>query len=548
VLGLARRAVAALGVVALVCLASGAGGPAHGRHRAGGPPRPQPNRLTAGWVRRENAKPGSLAWEITTPQTPTGIEGYANRVSVDVGQPVTLYVSTQADSFKVQVFRMGWYQGDLARLVWTSPSVPGKVQPSCPVTRGVNMVECSWQPSTTIAMRPSWPQGDYLFKLVGSGGQESLVPLTVRDDQSRAPFAIQNSVTTWQAYNLYGGYDLYSGETPGGGGSFADRSREVSFDRPYAFSFGAGSADFLGNELPLVALAERLSLNVTYWTDIDFAEHPQLLLRHRALISLGHDEYWSDSMRLGAITGIEHGVNLAFLGANAMFRHIRLSPSPLGPDRREINYKSFSEDPISATDPAEATNDWPDPPDPRPESEIEGDMYGFCSPVTAPMVFVDASSWIMAGTGLADGSSLPGLVGSEFDRYSPQFPSPTDVQILAHSPLTCQGRPSTSDMTYYTAPSGAGVFDTGTNVWVASLGNACPASMPGCPYPATVRITENVLRGFGAGPAGRRHPSVANATAVLGPDVPTPTPPPWLGGPGGAPASGAQVPSGPSSE
>lgn len=493
-------------------------------------------------MRKENAKPGSLAWEITTPQSPSGIQGYADHVSVDTGQQVTLYVSSEAPSFVVQVFRMGWYHGDLARLVWTSPSVPGSVQATCPVTPGINMVECAWQPSITIRMKPSWPQGDYLFKLVGSGGQQSLVPLTVRDAKSHAPFVIQNSVTTWQAYNLYGGYDLYAGQTAGGGASFANRSREVSFDRPYDFSFGAGSADFLGNELPLVALAERLSLNVTYWTDLDFAERPQLLLRHRVLISLGHDEYWSDSMRLGAISGIEHGVNLMFLGANAMFRHIRLAPSPLGPDRREINYKSFSEDPISATDPAEATDDWPDPPDARPESEVEGDMYGFCSPVSDPMVIADASSWIMTGAGVNNGTSLQGLVGSEFDRYSPQFPSPTDVQILAHSPVVCQGKPSTSDMTYYTAPSGSGVFDSGTNLWVASLGNACPTTMSSCPYPATVRITENILRAFGAGPAGRLHPSVANAAAILGPDTPTPSPPPWLS-PGGttelSPTTGA---------
>ena len=37
------------------------------------------------------------------------------------------------------------------------------------------------------------------------------IPLCVRDDDSTAAFAIMHSVTTWQAYNAYGGRSLYVG-------------------------------------------------------------------------------------------------------------------------------------------------------------------------------------------------------------------------------------------------------------------------------------------------------------------------------------------------
>ena len=33
----------------------------------------------------------------------------------------------------------------------------------------------------------------------------------------------------------------------------------------------------------------------------------------------------------------------------------------------------------------------------------------------------------------------------------------TTLEVLAHSPLVCKGKASFADMTYYTAPSGAGV-------------------------------------------------------------------------------------------
>jgi hypothetical protein len=96
-----------------------------------------------------------------------------------VGQTLTLYVSTHAASFHVEAYRMGYYQGLGGRLIWRSAQIPGLVQNPCPVTAGVNMVECSWRPSLHAAITADWVQGQYLLKLVGSGGQQSFVPLTV---------------------------------------------------------------------------------------------------------------------------------------------------------------------------------------------------------------------------------------------------------------------------------------------------------------------------------------------------------------------------------
>jgi len=354
--------------------------------------------------------------------------------------------------------------------------------------------------------RLAWPPGDYLFKLVADGGQR-YVPLTVRDDASRAALVIQNDVTTWQAYNLWGGYDLYKGPE----GSAATRSRVVSYDRPYDPA-GEGAGDFLGNEYPLVRLVEALGLDVTYWTDLDLHEHPERLLAHRALVSLGHDEYWSTRMRRGAEAARDHGVNLAFLGANAVFRHIRLQPSPLGPDREEVNYKPWSarDDPAWRTDPAQVTTDWREPPLRDPESRLLGDLYE-CNPVDAAGVVVDLAAWLFAGTGVGVGTTLPGLVGPEYDRVQAGASRPAGVELLLHSPVRCRGRASFADATYYTAPSGAGVFDSGTSSWVCQLQAGCAG---GRRSPLTARIvraaTVNLLQVFASGPAGWRHPSRSN--------------------------------------
>jgi hypothetical protein len=248
---------------------------------------------------------------------------------------------------------------------------------------------------------------------------------------------------------------------------------------------------------------ERLGLDITYTTSVDMHRHPELLADHKALISLGHDEYWSKQMRDGAETARDHGVNLAFLGANAAFRQIRFEASPLGADRHEVCYKSAAEDPLARTNPSLTTVNWREPPVTRPENQLIGEQYE-CNPVSADMVVTDPTNWVFAGTGLQRGSRLPGLVGGEYDRFYPATGVPKTVEILAHSPLTCRGRPSYADMTYYTAPSGAGIFDTGTQAWTTRLD-------PAHQLQPVIDITTNVLLTFGHGPAGLQHPSQPNS-------------------------------------
>ena len=462
----------------------------------------------ARWVIDENARPGTSAWRLAPATRPGTIEGFADHVSAVAGERVGLFVSTTEPAFRVEAYRMGFYQGLGARLIWTSGPIPGVEQARPRRDRATNMVEAPWSQSVDIDVDGSWPPGDYLLKLVADDVAQRYVPLTIRDDSSTAALVVQNEVTTWQAYDQWGGYSLYAGGS--GPGAFERRARVVSFDRPYAR--GDGASDFIGLELPLVAMAESLGLDVTYWTDVDLHARPELLTRHRALLTLGHDEYWSRAMRDGAENARDHGVNLAFLGANAVFRQIRLESSSLGPNRHEVAYKSATADPLRRTNPAEVTVNWREAPVSRPESSLIGQQYE-CNPVRADMVIADAAAWVFAGTGLKTGDKLFGTIGEEYDRYNPYDPGPKNVQLLAHSPVRCGGRSSFADMTYYSAPSGAGVFASGTIWWVTKL---VPECAPGtCPHdPAVIQITRNLLAAFAAGPAGLTYPSVANYDAV----------------------------------
>ena len=46
------------------------------------------------------------------------------------------------------------------------------------------------------------------------------------------------------------------------------------------------------------------------------------------MITLGHDEYWSTAMRAAATAARDRGANLAFLGGNEVYRHIRFAGTP----------------------------------------------------------------------------------------------------------------------------------------------------------------------------------------------------------------------------
>ncbi|HWE89644.1 MAG TPA: N,N-dimethylformamidase beta subunit family domain-containing protein, partial [Pseudonocardiaceae bacterium] len=482
--------------------------------------------VKANWVIAENAKPGSPSWKISGTPAAGSIEGFADTTYAADGQSVTVYVSSSAPRFHLEAYRVGYYGGVGGRLVWRSPEMPTKRQAPCPLTPGVNMVSCAnWTPSLTFPVTTDFVPGDYLLKLVGGDNEQSYVPLTVWDPTSHAAYLVKNDVFTWQAWNPYGGYDYYQGlgSCPANVYPLCSRARVVSYDRPYEFSDagGEGTGDFLWLESPLVRFIEQHGLDVAYATDLTLVDHPSFLDNHKVLMSLGHDECWSLDERQAAVAAYDKGMNLAFFGASGVLRHVRTQPSPRGPNRELVDYRSSQDDPLNGKgNPLQVTgNTWASPPASWPETGFVGEAYnGFLEPGAPPgnLVVTDASAWIFADAGLHDGSVVPGAIASDVDSLEPSSDHPPNVQVLAHSPLPTAhaqfnshtGGTFFSDMTYYTDPtSRAGVWDGGTNNWIPALEACTPQA---CPAPMMQKMTSNLLWLLGQGPAGRIRPSVAN--------------------------------------
>jgi hypothetical protein len=497
--GTAGAAAAAIAADKLATSGSGASASDAPRHH-----RRAPHRQTVS----ENSVAGDPHWRIRHRGDPDAMLGYAGQASVLPGQPITLFASTTARSFTVSAFRMGWYGGDEARLVWKSGTVRGHRQRAPSLIEPTRTVEARWGLSLTIQTH-GWPEGSYLLRMDSEAGAQRYVPVTVRSAQTAGKIVIKNCVTTWQAYNTWGGYDLYHG--PAGAADYSNRSLAVSLDRPYDAS---GAYMFLWHEQKFIALAERSGLHLAYTTSMDIDSDPQQLDGASALFSLGHDEYWSPPERAHVTAARDAGTNLAFLGANCCFRRTRMASTRLGPGRLVICYKtSYLQDPMYGKDNALVTSDWREPPHQDPESSLIGTMYE-SNPVDAAYVVATPDAWMFSGTGVTKGTSFTGLVGIEYDRVNPDSAVQRPIEILSHSPLTCRGVNSYSDSAYYSHSGGAGVFNAGTMRWVASLGNLRSFGLNARTARFTKRVTANMLHAFADGPAAAKYPAHDNLAAM----------------------------------
>jgi PKD repeat protein len=494
-------------------------------------------------VAQENARAGTSAWQLSNPATNREIEGYASLTSVNRGGQITLFVNTAEAAYTIEVYRMGWYGGAGARLALGPIQRTGTAQPTPTPDPVTGLIECRWTngyllTTNNTADPTDWASGYYLAKLTaGTSGKQSYIIFVVRDDARTSDYLVQSSVTTFQAYNNWGGKSLY-----GWNSTNSDPARKVSFNRPYAASpnaaagYGVGAGEFLANVQPgpaaysgissagweynMARFLEREGYDVTYATNVDTHANPTLLNTHKAFLSVGHDEYWSWEMRANIEAARDRGVGLGFFSANVCYWQIRFENSPANgaSNRTVVAYKATAatEDPL-ATD-ADTTNDkfittqWRNNPVKPPEEAFVGVMYA-ADPVDADIVIEDASQWACANTGLRNGDHLPGLLGYEVDQMFVDYPAGT--ARVATSPYVKNGVTSNSHMVSYTAASGASVFATGSIQWAWGLDDYnAPALRTSRLSPAAQQMTRNVLA------------RLAGLPAPPPPPTPTPTPTP----------------------
>ncbi len=477
---------------------------------------PQAQAASSNPIQIENSKPGTSGWnDFASDIAPDTISGFGSKISVNHGESLDLYVTTVAPSFKVDIFRTGYYQGIGARLITSLGSFTGQHQAVPAPDKVTGIISCSsWVKSTTVTIPSDWVSGIYLAKLTSSTNKSSFIFFTVRNDGGNEDLLFQTSVTTYQAYNTWGGTSLYNNLTDKSKYSYPHATK-VSFDRPFNPGDSNGAGHYFFYEYKFVYWMEQQGYNVAYTTNIDTEAHASEIQRHKGFLSVGHDEYWSMGMHNAVQNAINAGVNVAFFSANVSYWQIRFEPSAAGvANRVEVGYKDFATsntapgpDPLWNTNNSLVTTLWRDPVVNQPENGLLGVMYEQQEDNDYPYVVQNASSWIYAGSGFVDGSSVPGIVGYEYDRVFNNSFTPPNTIVLSNSPVhgCCGGYSSFSNSTLYTAPSGAKVFASGTIEWSLGL-----ASVLGNTYTNTgiQKTTANILNAF----AGTSTPPKSNVT------------------------------------
>lgn len=440
--------------------------------------------------------------------------GYTDRHSVTQGDAFDLMLSVgpgqTAQRGRVEFHRLGAGAQVPPVPAWCSPSVTVPVQRANVIAAAIGP---NWQPTVQRIDTSAWRPGYYSAEFVGDGTgarDPHIAQIIVRPKSPRGDILVKLGTNTYQAYNDWGGFSLYTG-----GRDDMARGSMVSFDRP-------GPPAFLEYEVYLARwleeLGQREGFTVDYAANFDVHNEPKLLSSYRLVICGSHDEYWSKEEFDAFEQRIFHrGGNTMFLGGNCAYWQVRyadINCPPGGADhgRQMVCYKS-THDPIArrpgAVDPSLLVTAQFREGGRRPESMLMGVAYqSWFSPGNPmqryPYTVVAPDHPLFEGTGLMAGDRVADVIGYEWDNRDPSgngarlwdkdksriplLPADKIQVLLRGNPVDVWGRHGLAEAVYYESDAGAKVFSAGTIRWAWGL------SRPGFVQPGFVRFNENLIR------------------------------------------------------
>jgi hypothetical protein len=309
----------------------------------------------------ENELPGTpmSVWQIAPGQDSSELQGYVTSISTNVGGTVDFKVdnTTGNGTYQIDIYRLGYYGGDGARLVDTIQhnSSTAIVQPNAITDPSTGLVDAGdWSVTDSWNVGSNAVSGVYVANIVQGNVNDPTqifqIPFIVKDTSSDSDIVFQTSDETWEAYNGWGGANLYGGDGPAPisvGGSGLGAAYAVSYNRPLTTFDSSGAESgvqdtVFGAEYSAIYWLEENGYDVSYISGMDTATDGALLLNHKIFMDAGHDEYWTDSQVANVQAAANAGVNLAFMSGNEMFWQTELLNSIDGsntPNRTLETYK-----------------------------------------------------------------------------------------------------------------------------------------------------------------------------------------------------------------
>ena len=426
----------------------------------------------------ENLLPGTpqTAWDAPDNNP---IEGFAQEFSIEKGHVVHFKIDVESLSpvpYTVKIYRLGWYQGNGARFITDlGNSLTGSQQPAFNVDAVTGKVDCNnWAVSAQWAIPSTAVSGVYIARLdCPSLNAKSLILFVVTDDDYNSSLLFKTSDATWQAYNNYGGNTFYGAATVVPGFNHATK---VSYQRP--LHLRTDKSNFFNSEYPMLRWLERNGYNVSYTTDMEMARNGSVITpaKHKAILSVGHDEYYSAEQRNKFENARGNGVHFAFFSGNEMYWKTRWEDSY----QTLVCYKEgtigenlcgFKCDPLpnvwtglwrDGCPPTYAANDGC-----NPEGAFSGQMSWTQSTgsIKVPDTYKNLRFWkntSIASLGAGQTAVLPyGTLGNEWDpeQYTQTYPA---HRIILSNTVQAG---FVHKMALYKHSSGSLVFSSGTMQW-----------------------------------------------------------------------------------
>ncbi len=390
---------------------------------------------------------------------PGRIEVYAGAVSITPGQPLALHVSTMATGYTYLIERLDATLPSGGEVVARSGARVGHDYRSLGTFDALDRTARANWPVTDTVATPGWAPGVYIVTARDTRGTTGGAIVVVR-----TPILVTGEPTfvfpalTYQAYNLWGGANLYAYAGP--------RAVRVSFERPYALDGGLG---FWGKgDDRILRWLQLRGLPLQFTTDYDLSLDPPAIAP-RLLVIPRHAEYVTAAFRdwVEQHVNVAGDMNVLNFGANGFYWQVRLAaPRSTGAPMDVVCYRSAARDPFAADEPSLTTTLWREAPLNRPEGMVFGSQYvavigngytRFGFTVTSQM-----PAELLAGTGWQPGTEIHGLVQGEGDLV---YPASGGIAVMDGQAALADGAPLATSVTIRTSPAGARVFSAGTFAW-----------------------------------------------------------------------------------
>jgi hypothetical protein len=137
-------------------------------------------------------------WDLSGPGSTT-LEGFTTDISVNHGSAVNFKIKSGTTNWRIDIYRLGYYQGNGARLITTINKTSAQSQPAPVTNSATGEVDAgNWVVAASWAVPASAVSGVYIAHLVDqtNTSNENHIPFIVRADESTSDILFQTSDTT----------------------------------------------------------------------------------------------------------------------------------------------------------------------------------------------------------------------------------------------------------------------------------------------------------------------------------------------------------------